>query len=421
MSLKQENLISTSVQYKVGQRLVKVGSIFLPVGFGGNFEPGKGGGTVSSSMKFYKCASVDTENKTWTGYELVLEDGVYIVSDTLTEDLIYTGFTPKVGNSYTADTLLMCNIYGIPNDGLVFYASLKGNTQDVAETGQAFTANKAITHTVVQGIPCIYVDDFTGYFEATNLPASNSSRTVSCWVKRNEQFQGSEATFFAYGKADSTYQSIDFCFVDNYLGVDCYHGQLHDNTYIDQTEWHNVVFTYTKETNTVGLYVDGKRTYNSTWERVPNTSVPCNVYIGVGSSGDWPFGQGYLSACRIYDRVLSQDEITMLSQEFTPTNEYSPEVPGDSADFPYGYRLNVNCFGDNLEFVQDDLTATGKARIWTCTVSPIPDFLGHQIVYEATGWVIKLGDIYIADGFGDGEDPYPCGDVTENVEITVIE
>lgn len=45
MSLKQENLISTSVQYKVGQRLVKVGNSFVPVGFGGNFEPGKGGST----------------------------------------------------------------------------------------------------------------------------------------------------------------------------------------------------------------------------------------------------------------------------------------------------------------------------------------------------------------------------------------
>lgn len=315
MSLKQENLVQTSVQYKAGQRLVKVGSSFLPVGFGGNFEPGAASG--GTAIKFYKCASVDAENKTWSGYELMLKDGVYVVSNTLTEGLNYARFAPKVGNSYTADALLMCNIYGIPNDGLVFYASLNGETPDVAETGQAFTANKTITHTVVQGIPCMYVDDFTGYFTATNLPASNSSRTVSCWVKRNEQFQGSEATFFAYGKADSTYQSIDFCFVDNYLGVDCYHGQLHDNTYIDQTKWHNVVFTYTKETNTVGLYVDGKRTYNSTWEKVPNTSVPSNVYIGVGASGDWPFGQGYLSACRIYDRVLSQEEITMLSQEFT--------------------------------------------------------------------------------------------------------
>ena len=87
MSLKQENLVQTSVQYKAGQRLVKVGSSFLPVGFGGNFEPGKGGGTVSSSMKFYKCASVDTANKTWTGYELVLQDGVYVVSEALTDGL----------------------------------------------------------------------------------------------------------------------------------------------------------------------------------------------------------------------------------------------------------------------------------------------------------------------------------------------
>ena len=127
MSLKQENLVQTSVQYKAGQRLVKVGNSFLPVGFGGNFEPGSGEADTSafetemkaiigedanippvlvSGMKFYKCASVDTTNKTWSGYELILQDGVYVVSDVLTENLKYTFVTPMVESYYSEDGLL---------------------------------------------------------------------------------------------------------------------------------------------------------------------------------------------------------------------------------------------------------------------------------------------------------------------------
>ena len=102
MSLKQENLISTSVQYKVGQRLVKVGNSFMPVGFGGNFEPGKGGGTAT----FYKCASVDAANKTWVGYEMMLQDNKYVQSTVLTNGLFFTTVEPVAGNVYTADALI---------------------------------------------------------------------------------------------------------------------------------------------------------------------------------------------------------------------------------------------------------------------------------------------------------------------------
>lgn len=67
--------------------------------------------SVGGTCKFYKCASVDTSNKTWSGYELVLQDGVYVVSDTLTEGLTYTGFTPVVGNIYTEDGFIQVKDY----------------------------------------------------------------------------------------------------------------------------------------------------------------------------------------------------------------------------------------------------------------------------------------------------------------------
>ena len=101
MSLKQENLVQTNVQYKVGQRLVKVGNTFMPVGFGGNFEPGSASSGIA--MKFYKCASVDTENKTWSGYEAHQDAiGIWTFSDTEMSLTYGDYFTPVVGKVYDA-------------------------------------------------------------------------------------------------------------------------------------------------------------------------------------------------------------------------------------------------------------------------------------------------------------------------------
>ena len=70
-------------------------------------EPAYEGGTTGGgSCKYYKCASVDTTVKTWSGYELILQDGVYTISETLTEGLSYSGFEPLVGRIYSADGML---------------------------------------------------------------------------------------------------------------------------------------------------------------------------------------------------------------------------------------------------------------------------------------------------------------------------
>ena len=63
-----------------------------------------GGG---GSADFYKCASVDASNKTWTGYKAVLADGVYSFEDAVTEGLIYGGgLTPAVKGIYDDGALI---------------------------------------------------------------------------------------------------------------------------------------------------------------------------------------------------------------------------------------------------------------------------------------------------------------------------
>lgn len=63
----------------------------------------QGGG---SSMEIYKCTSVDTVNKTWSGYKAILSDNIYSFADTVTTGLTYgKGLTPTVGKIYDTDVL----------------------------------------------------------------------------------------------------------------------------------------------------------------------------------------------------------------------------------------------------------------------------------------------------------------------------
>lgn len=61
-------------------------------------------GTSGSATDFYKCASVDTTNHTWTGYKAVLTDGSYIFEVTATTGLTYgDAYTPAVGKIFDAN------------------------------------------------------------------------------------------------------------------------------------------------------------------------------------------------------------------------------------------------------------------------------------------------------------------------------
>ena len=102
------------------------------------------GGT---SAEYYKCASVDTEAKTWSGYKAVFDStaGTWSFSDTVTGGLSYIGITPVVGKIYSADTTIQVGyikLAGIPNDETVkflLYPKSSGTLEDISAGGNGVT------------------------------------------------------------------------------------------------------------------------------------------------------------------------------------------------------------------------------------------------------------------------------------------
>lgn len=95
-------------------------------------------------------------------------------------------------------------------------------------------------------------------------------------------------------------------------------GNIDASTDIDITKWHHVCITLDKPN--VKLYIDGTLIGSTT------LSINLTNWVAIGANfkgydriprDSWFYG--YLAAARIYNRVLTDDEIAALASEFTPT------------------------------------------------------------------------------------------------------
>jgi hypothetical protein len=261
----------------------------------------KGGGGTS----FYKCASVDTSAKTWTGYKAVLADGVYSFEEIITEGLIFSSITPEVGKVYTADALAeIKNLYDGSDPTMVFYAPLSKATA-TAETGQTLTENGTIQ----------YSDGWVTIDPNSYIEVSDKCNFGTQWsFSTNFKFSGGGVAWLFSSNVGNPDTNMRLVLLDSGAvettvigGSD---GRMASNkTYADGKP-HCIVWT--GDSGTTKLYVDG--------EQVGSASYYGTQSIGVVIGGIY---RGSASAqqrgVRFYNRVLSDAEITELANEFSPT------------------------------------------------------------------------------------------------------
>ena len=218
---------------------------------------GDGGG-----YKFYKCASVDEETSTWSGYQaLVAPNGVYIFSTSLTEGLSFKKFTPKVGGIYDQSASIIVDELwdGTPQNGLIFYSKFDGITT-TAETGQSMTLNN-ISRQIIHGVPCLQFSagsyiDVNDLHELQSI-SYNKSVSLSIWMCSTDTAIGSNNDsnnflMHLYGVGSINRRTIasfysrvpeSVCF--NFGGGNSVPGKK--NVY--DGKWHNIVATHDEATN----------------------------------------------------------------------------------------------------------------------------------------------------------------------------
>ena len=222
-------------------------------------------------MKFYKCISVDTATQTWCGYALILTDGVYAISKTLTEGLYYSTVIPAIGSIYSQDALIKIGNYysgwEAPTVGLIFYASLS-EISDIAETGQAITIVGSVSYSVIKGIPCAVFSGINGYIssDGIDIPYASESRTISYWVLLTAGATSYDtSTIWGYGGGGDT-QSPGGKYFSHTILPDAFHNLCGYNTwntsdvYIEHSfsteKWYHICQTST-DGQTFITYVNG--------------------------------------------------------------------------------------------------------------------------------------------------------------------
>lgn len=142
--------------------------------------------TGGGSADIYKCASVDTSAKTWTGYKAVLTSGIYSFSSSVTTGLQFTVELPVVGNIYTYDALVkVSHVYtGGPDSNTMLLLHLDDDVIDA--TGHSTVTNEGCTFVSFgkfgSALQCNSSYGLTAPYSSYFNLAGFTDWTVDCWV-----------------------------------------------------------------------------------------------------------------------------------------------------------------------------------------------------------------------------------------------
>ena len=271
-----------------------------------------GGGATD----FYKCATVDTANQTWTGYKAVFSGGVYSFESTATTGLTYTVVTPEVGKTYSGDALVIVeNLWqGVPITGLIRYAPLSASAA-TDDLGNGLTTVQTVTFGTDSGIPCAsFPDDDPGYIGYTSPVPTLTAWSMSIWVKAIADAGDAYVTLSDgnYGEGGGEIWLIAKPDGTVLVGNGAPSGSIIEITGIT-VGWHHYVIVWTG--SVFRLYIDGTQQGSD----ASASYEAYDPYLYVNSLQRAPGavrGHGKYAALRLYDRALTASEITALAGEF---------------------------------------------------------------------------------------------------------
>ncbi len=143
----------------------------------------------------------------------------------------------------------------------------------------------------------------------SNLPQGAAPRTMSLWVQATAN--GSHQTFFNYGTfaTNERFGLLEVGDREYFVGEN---EDLQGNVTVDDGAWHHLAVTY--DGTTVTIFVDGTQDVSSTLSGdTLNTTGPAfAIGTTVSQTSREPL-DGSVSDIRVYDRVLSAQEITELA------------------------------------------------------------------------------------------------------------
>ena len=166
--------VKTAPRGNFANSVVKEGAVLLfsedgetlvakhPDGTFSEIGSGSSGGT---SAEYYKCTSMDTSAKTWSGYKAVFDSGTgtWSFESDVTEGLAYTSVTPIVGGIYSADALVIVSLLYTGTPTLTSPTGMTSESSDEWEiSASSFYSNNYPPWEAFDGVTDSNVDCWTG-------------------------------------------------------------------------------------------------------------------------------------------------------------------------------------------------------------------------------------------------------------------
>jgi len=198
------------------------------------------------------------------------------------------------------------------DDGLIAYYPFDGNANDSSGNGSHGSVQGALLTLDRYGQPnsAYFFDGVDDYITAavTDLPTGSVVRTLSLWAKAIPD--PTRGVALAHWGDEANLQSFGIIVNSSpytWRGMAYGGGNSVDSGVVADTEWHHVVVTYDGEI--LGIYLD--EVLKGT-KPISISTEQSDLTIGSVSSGSTMLYNGVIDDVRIYDRVITSDEIHEL-------------------------------------------------------------------------------------------------------------
>ena len=257
---------------------------------------------IGGSGEYYRCASVDTSTKTWTGYKAVHEDGGYVFETDVTTGLTFMLKIPEVGNIYSEDALIqVASIYEKPSeDGLIFYAPL-ATQKATDEKGNVLSYTGTVEYTTIDNKACALITPgnlISSQIQA--LPEGTSPISLLLCIR---YFENKYHTIATQGDKDGNIRG----FINSYGDICMYIGASPTDSVVRQAQntWGH--YAYTFDGSAYKMYYNGEEKRTVSGYRTINSKLFVIGRNAIGNTASF-----YVADVMIYNRVLSAEEIASI-------------------------------------------------------------------------------------------------------------
>lgn len=303
------NLIAvTPADVPVGSLSAKIGGLYFVAA-----------NAVAQGANFYRCASVNTADNTWTGYKAVLSGGVYTFEATATTGLTFGGgYTPVPGNIY--DSTASVQVARLWN-GVVIpvpaYSIPLTEAAGTAASGQTITTTGTPVFSTVGGRSCAYLDGST-YFELPDTDIDFTGSITCSAMVRFDQTMGNEGSIISIGTP--LLEDILLEYLPGLNAIRTGNSTGNDGgVFIDANlnasadTWYRMTIVRDISTSTLKVYVGGdliqSGNFNRSLTRQRGLFIVGAWWYNDSVSGNFV---GYLADVKIWNTALTAEQIANL-------------------------------------------------------------------------------------------------------------